>query len=175
MLLLLALACGPGADDTGAEAATASGHLTQAAVTSVPEGDATGSTWTSSYDAEVRTLSCSGTCGTGASSLLPVSFCDVGDLDYEVFYFEQDDGLLEMEVSDPISYYRGGVDADGALVLGGHATDLGGAVELLAMVEGRFEGEALTGTATSSIVGTVNGVAIDCVGTYDVEAIRSNW
>lgn len=170
MLLLLALACGAGSDDTGADAT-----LTQAEVTSVPAGDATGTAWSASYEAEVRTRSCSGTCGTGAASLVPVSFCDVGDLDHELFDFEQDDGLLEMEVSDPISYYRGGVDADGTLLLGGYATELGGAVELLALVEGRFEGDALAATATATMRGTVNDVAIDCVGTYDVEAVVYEW
>jgi len=174
MLFLLVFACASSGSDSG-DTVGAHGHLTQQEVTEVPPGDAQGEAWTSSYDAEVRTLTCTGTCGTGASSMLPASFCDVGDLDYEVFYFAQDDGLLEMEVSDPISYYRGGVDADGTLVMGGYATDLGGAVELLALVEGRFTGELLEGSATASILGTVDGQPIDCVGTYSVEAVRSDW
>ena len=138
-------------------------------VTSIPAGTASGDDFAGEYDVEIYTEGCEGECGPITMSFWTVSFCDVGDRDSEWLEVRQSDGELEVELSDDISYYTGGVDADGSMEIGGYATEYGGDVELVARVEGRFEGDELVATAQSRIWGTVEDVELDCYGSYRIE------
>lgn len=169
MIFLLA-ACLPSLGEGGG---LFSDPLSVDAVTTVPEGDASGETWQGQYQTEIYTTSCEGSCGPVQDGLFTVSFCDVGDRDTEYLQVEQTNGLLQVEVNDPISYYQGGVDDDASMVMGGYATEYGGSVELTALIEGHFGEDALIAEASARMWGTVElddqTVDIDCEGTYTLE------
>ena len=170
MLFLLA-ACTSSPSDDGSSSA-----LSVEAVTTVGEGDAQGAQWQGQYQTEIYTAACEGACGPVQDGFATVSFCDVGESDTEYLQVEQRDGLLEVEVNDPISFYRGGVYRDDSLIIGGYATEYGGSVEMTALVEGRFEEDGLLATARSYIRGTVElsdggTVSLDCTGSYELEGV----
>lgn len=164
---LFLIACIDSGDDSIAAA-----QLSVEAATAVPAGDATGSDWTGDYQAEIYTESCSGSCGIAQDTVFPISFCDVGERDTEYLQVLQADGLLEIELNDPISRYEGGVYLDGGMEAGGYATDLGGAVEMTAVLVGGFSADGLRADASSHIWGSVDGEVVDCWGQYTVEASR---
>lgn len=167
IISLLLLGCTDGASDD-----PSASMLTVDAATSVPAGDASGDAWSGDYQAQIYTDACRGSCAVGLDTLLPVSFCDVGEDDTEYLQISQADGLLEISLNDPISRYAGGVYQDGAMEAGGYATDLGGAIEMTAVLLGDFTADGLTASAASHIWGTVDGEVVDCWGDYTVTAAR---
>ncbi len=145
--------------------------LSPDAVQNIPPGTATGSALSGEYDGRRETTGCSGTCAITVSGFR-VSVCDVGTIDESSATITQDDGTLDLEVSDTPSSYRGGVDADGGFDIGAYATEDGGSLVITARVEGTITASGFSGTATSRSRGTYSGQALNCFGTYTVSGTR---
>lgn len=152
------------------------GDLSERDVTDLPEGDASGSRWTGQYDVEIYTVACDGECGPISFGYYTVSMCDVGDRDSESLQVDQNDGALAIELNDPVSRYEGGVYGDDRFEVGGYGTEYGGDVEMAALLEGSFDNQGLSATATSHIWGDTEiggeSVHIDCSGEYEVDGAR---
>ncbi len=124
------------------------------------------------YDAELLTLSCSGSCAvpTATSLLGPLSYCDVGDSDYESLDVSHGDGTLTIDLDRGRT--EGSVDGDGAFAVSGRATEAGGGVNIDASIWGTFLGRhgGFTGTLSFHAKGDHYGDAIDCRGEMEVVA-----
>ena len=147
---------GPAADDPDEPASSGA-----------PAGALTGE-----YDAELRTVSCSGACAvpTATSILGPLSYCDVGDTDYDYIEVDHDDGFVTLDLARGRA--EGSIDGDGNFSVSGHATEAGGGVKIDATIEGAFMGRhgGFTGTLVFTAKGDHYGDAIDCRGEMEVVA-----
>ena len=100
------------------------GGLDPFSVTTIPDGNATGTAASGIYDIEIRTVDCDGICA-GSSGIFSLSFCDIGDVDQETITITQSDGHLSIDWDEPISRLEGGLDQSGQYDVGGVGTQGG--------------------------------------------------
>jgi hypothetical protein len=147
------------------------GGLDPQSVTSIPDGNATGTAMSGDYRVEVYTSTCAGQCGPVQSGLFTVSLCDVGDTDNERLEVTETDGHLQVEMTGPVSRHIGGVNADGTFDIGGYATQQGGSLTIVVRTTGTIDRatKKVTAEARHRSFGTINGQAVDCYGEHDVK------
>jgi hypothetical protein len=147
--------------------------LTPEEVTSLPPGNASGSDVSGDYELEAFFADCDGRCPLVGP--FEVSTCDVGtvgDVDAEI---TQEDGRLTVDVNSSLLDFRaeGGINADGTFDVGGYATQLGGAVEVIARFSGTVGADGqLVAEGQVLARGEVDGETIDCVGTFELDGSR---
>lgn len=149
----LAIACGGGAD----------GPLDKDGVTGLPTGSGTGAAASGSYQAELRTLGCSGTCPTGS--------CREGSVASGTLSLVQRDGYLSMTAAGAL--LEGGIDADGAYLVGGWTTIQSGAVQQAFRSDGVYTGNGFSGAIEARRWGTLEGQAVDCTESGTITATRA--
>jgi hypothetical protein len=160
----LAVGCGSSSSD-----------LSRGSVTSIPAGDATGTTASGSYHLDVLTQACAGDCSytVGGSRS---SVCDVGVRQSATITVTQADGRLQVDAEDQTLYVSrliGGVYRDGRFEVGGYATQGAGAVEILERVTGTVSAQGqLTATAEVAGHGAVGSDSISCTGTFAISGAR---
>jgi hypothetical protein len=155
LLVVLLAACGGG------------GGLSREEAEGVPDGDATGDALSGGWRLERRITSCAGDCALGLFGV-----CDVGyeaEADAEI---TQTDGHLVVEVDDTPGLLEGGAYADGAVEVGGYATQQGGQLEIAAIVTATVDDDAMTGTIRAAVWGDVDDESVDCRIENDVTATR---
>jgi hypothetical protein len=162
------LGCGGSASGNSSNSG---GDLDQQTVTTIPDGNATGSSMSGSYAVELYTTSCGGQCGPVQSGIFTVSLCDVGDVDKEHLEVVETNGHLQVEMNGPVSRHVGGVNADGTFEVGGYATQEGGNLTIVVHTTGTIDRvtKKVTGTARHRSFGTINGQAVDCLGEHEVK------
>jgi hypothetical protein len=152
------------------------GHsgLDRSVVTSLPDGDATGSAASGNFNLDLYTRSCSGDCTYSVGGATTISVCDVGQRMSATVILTQTDGHLQVDGDSSLIVDRlvGGIYKDGRFSVGGYATQLGGAVQVTARVDGTLAGDSLTATAQALGVGSVSGDSIDCLAGFDVTGHR---
>lgn len=120
------------------------------------------------YEFELFTLECSGDC-SAPSVLGPLSFCDVGDRDYDSVRIDQDGSLLAMDLAQ--GRMNGTLDDAGGFALSGMATESGGTIRIEASISGGFT-SGRHGELTASIEyrawGTYEDDPVDCRGKLEV-------
>jgi hypothetical protein len=154
------------ADDGGGSESAGADSSSDAAEGGTPVFESLGGT----YDAELRTVACSGDCTGAMSSWGTETFCDVGDAYEESLAVEHDADALTVDTSD--ARLRGTIDADGAFHVEGKSTEEGTELVIEYVADGSFAGrhEGFRGTVRYSAVGTYDGSAIDCHGEVEVVA-----
>jgi len=151
----------------------AGGGLEKADVTSLPPGDAVGAAASGTYDLDLVVKECKGSCGPIDAGIFTVSLCDVGDVDHAEAIVTQTDGALVLESEGlVVEHLEGGIDANGAFVIGGYGTDQGGDVELFVLGTGTLAGDLFQGGAESRGRGAIDGESFDCTAIYDVSGAR---
>jgi len=156
-----------------AAACGSSGDLSRDDVQNIPDGDATGSALSGTYDIEVRVTDCSGSCGPFSVGIFSSSVCDVGDTDSQRVEVSQTDGRLSIDTDDLPSRFEGGAFADGSFDVGGYATQFGGELEITARTLGQIHDDGtLSATIRSRTWGEVEGQSADCVGVREVTGVR---
>ena len=148
--------------------------LSMDSVTEIPEGDARGTDRSGTYQVDIYTSHCEGSC-LAVADWWTASFCDVGDRDLESFDATQRDGALQIDGSDDnyVSRYEGGIDGDGTFEVGGYGTEGGGVMKSTARVEGEIADDGhIEAVAEIHVWGSYDGVAVDCYATYEVEGDR---
>lgn len=148
------------------------GELSREAVTNIAAGSATGSALSGTYNVELRTTACSGTCAVNVGGFVQ-SICDVGDTNAETARVTQTDGVLEIRMNDTPSLYRGGVDLDGQFDLGAYETENGNTYEIFVRADGVITDQQINGMARSRSVGVVGNSPIDCYGEYTITGPRN--
>ena len=157
-----ALGC---ADDSGGA------QLTEAEVTDLPTGDATGAALTGAYQFETVTTDCAGLCEPVSYLGFTLSPCDVGARNDEAVDVTQEDGALQLDVQSSVwaSRLSGGVWADGSYDVGGYKTENGGSVRFISQARGTVTDEGVwDGVLTLRTAGSFEGQAVDCTATVDL-------
>ena len=152
---------------------SSSGNLSISEVTNIPDGDGTGLAFTDSYNVDIRTISCSGSCPAIQSGIFTITLCDVGDRDQEIMQVTQRDGHLEVDGDGLyINHMEGGIFQDGSFEVGGYATEYSGGVDITGRVEGSITSEhQISATAILYARGSVEDTNISCKGTYEINSV----
>lgn len=157
---LLALpACG-GSDD-----------LSRGAVTSIPPGNAVGTSLSGKYRVEIYTRSCSGDCPVFNVLGFAWSVCRVGQKDTETVTVTQTDGRLQVDGDSSLYVTRmtGGINLDGTYDIGGYGTQAGTAIEITERVWGSISPTgAFAGAAKARGYGSYQGTSVNCFASYDL-------
>lgn len=158
-----------------AAACGAPGDLSPDAVQNIPDGDATGSALSGTYDIEIRVTECSGSCGPFSVGIFSASVCDVGDTESGRVEVTQADGRLVIDTDELPSRFEGGAYADGSFDVGGYATQFGGELQITARSLGQIHADGtLESTIRSRSWGEVEGNDADCVGVREVTGVRED-
>lgn len=155
-------------------AACGSDDLSRDAVQTIPDADGVGSALSGTYELEIRTVECRGSCGPFSVGIFSASVCDVGDVDTDRVEVVQTDGHLRIETGELPSLFEGGAYADGSFDVGGYATQSGGALEITARSIGQLRDDELTATVESRTWGNVEGQGADCYGLREVSGTRDD-
>lgn len=151
--------------------------LSRDVVTSLPDGNATGTALSGQYRVTITTTSCAGACPSfQVLGVFTYSICKVGDVDSnETITTTQTDGHLEVVGDSSLFVQRlvGGVDADGAFDIGGYEAQGEGQVDVTARARGSIsQSGLLQATAQARGVGSAEGKSINCVGSYTLSGQR---
>lgn len=153
-----------------------SGGLTQDDVTNLPDGNATGTAYTGTYQLELITKSCSGKCYIEYQNL-PVSFCDVSDKESANITVTQSEGHVQVEADEgdlQVTLLEGGINTDGSFTVGGYATQYGGQLKVASKAtgtittDGNFQGEAET-----HLWGSGEGQSLNCTAQFTLQGFRN--
>lgn len=172
----------PGCDSEGPEPeAMEDDYLDREVATSIPDGDASGNTFSGNYQMRSTVVSCVGACGPIEIGGTTYAVCE-RDLEFvEWVSVYQDGGSLRVDLDDdghiginlngyvPVRLL-GGIDADGGWDIGGYGTKFGGTLESVARARGTVD-ETLAGTLEVQSFGIVEGAEVDCHAVHDIEAM----
>ena len=136
----------------------------------IEPGEGAGAGLTGAYDVQLRTVACSGDCSAPGGIFGPISYCDVGELEWDYVRVEQDGASIVLELSRGKA--SGEVEADGRFSASGNATEGGGAVDIAATLEGWFRGrhDGFNAVMVYNADGRVEGDTIDCKGEIELTA-----
>ena len=166
--------CAPDGDVVGAASGTGdsgmgSGDDASSAGDGVPPASA--GEFSGNYEFELFTLDCSGDCS--APTLLgPISFCDIGNTDYDSVRIDQDGLAIAMDLSQ--GRMNGTVDDAGVFELSGAATEGGGNIRIEASIAGGFTGGRHGGLMAAieyEAVGNYEDDPVDCQGRLEVTGL----
>ena len=156
-------------------------YLDREVATSIPDGDASGNTFSGNYQMRSTVVSCVGACGPIEIGGTTDAVCE-RDLEFvEWVSVYQDGGSLRVDLDDdghiginlngyvPVRLL-GGIDADGGWDIGGYGTKFGGTLESVARARGTVD-ETLAGTLEVQSFGIVEGAEVDCHAVHDIEAM----
>ena len=161
-MVAAALGCGGGDGDLGRDV-----------VTSLPDGTASGTAASGTYDIELYTSACSGRCAAN-TGVFTVTVCDVGQRSTATMTAAQTDGHLQVDAAEGslmVTRLVGGINADDSFDVGGYGTQNGGTVDVTARARGSM-GATLTGTVEAHAAGSVGSGNLDCRATYDLTGTR---
>jgi hypothetical protein len=149
------------------------GDLGRDVVTNLPDGTASGTAATGTYDIDLYTSACSGACAA-STGIFTASVCDVGQRNPATMTVVQTDGHLQVDAaagSLMVTRLEGGIDADDSFDVGGYGTQNGGTVDVTARARGTM-GATLTGTVNAHATGPVGSAHLDCWATYELTGTR---
>jgi hypothetical protein len=161
LLCSMAIACG-------------GGELSRSVVTTLPDGNATGSAASGSYLLSVSTTACSGACPTFKVLFFDVVICKVGDQNTATATVKQTEGRLEVDSTALlVEHLAGGINSDGAFDIGGAEKMSNDAVDVTVRARGTLLSDGQLSTeARAHGVGVVDSTSIDCTATYQIGGSR---
>ncbi len=158
VLLFCAVGCGNGGAD-----------LNPLTVSTLPPGDAVGSSASGVYDTTLVVTGCEGACVANFGGLAwPI--CAAGKQTAETFTTVQTNGTVRLEAQNNalvVTTFRGGITKSGTFDVGG----FGGtaqSTQVSARAQGSFAGSRVVATARARTVSP----GIDCIETYSVTGNR---
>lgn len=153
-----------------------SSQLSKEEVTSIPPGNATGSSRSGAYSIEVKTRSCSGQCPSFKVLGFTVRICSEGSTNSELITVTQTDGVLEvsgLSSSMYVQQLKGGIDADGSFDVGGYQIQENADVGVAARVKGTIDDQGrIVARASAYGNGTVDGKTVSCTGEFELTGER---
>ena len=152
--------------------------LSSEAVTSIPDGDGTGSARSGSYAIQLNTTSCSGQCPAIDLGWFKLTLCKQGARVTGSEIVGQQNGHLEVQINSSAFYVKdlkGGVNKDGAFDVGGVDQQQGKEydVTITARVNGTISaGGVISGQARAKGSGSAYGDQIACQASYALSGQR---
>lgn len=157
-------------------AACGESELSRETVTSLPEGDATGTALSGRYTMELLTTDCNGVCPKLDFGWITYTPCKVGHTFSGWVDVTQSDGRLEVKVSGGffVKVLLGGVSSSGAFDVGGYTLDSGSShkVDITARVKGTMDTTKISGDVKANGLGDAYGQEINCLGMYTLSGTR---